>query len=65
MIKNLCRSTVILTFIFFITKLLYLSLRFKISSNQLFMICLVIVHLISATALYPIYPLLHFQMWKF
>jgi len=50
---------------FFITKLLYLILRFIIKSDSLFMIYLVIIHSICGLILYPIYPLLHFKLWKF
>lgn len=50
---------------FYITKFLYYLLRFKLKSDSIFMISLVIVHVICGIILYPIYPLLHFQFWKF
>jgi hypothetical protein len=51
--------------IFYITKLIYYTLRFNLKSNSIFMISLVIIHVICGILLYPIYPLLHFQFWKF
>jgi len=50
---------------FFITKLLYFVLRFNVKSDHIFMVCLTVIHLLCGVILYPIYPLLHFQFWKF
>lgn len=51
--------------LFCITKLLYYILRFNLKSNSTFMISLIIIHVICGIILYPLYPLLHFQFWKF